>query len=230
MFRILRKMPKHNDVGSKAPEVNELTSKTSGLLSPSSLALAAPQAATGIFKEKIWNADGNLVEYIGVRVPLYITDEIAEVLYIKWTGNLPIGTEIPRAGAKRADGKGYDKYEVKSNPIAESEIVSQIKSANQLSKRELTTDDLLYSMSRTKSGRLAMMSYRDSSDIFITSGGTNPIYVNSYYLKAEGVGAILASPGASGGYYIDDDVTRKSEDITQNMAAAATLSLRTRRT
>ena len=223
-------MPKHNDVGSKAPEVNELTSKSSGLLSPSSLALAAPQAATGIFREKIWNANGNLVDYIGVRQALYITDEIAEVLYIKWNGHFKPGDIISRAGKKKADGKGYDDYTVSDKDKDETEVVSQIKSANQLSKRELTTDDLLYSMSRTKSGRLAMMSYRDSSDIFITSGGTNPIYVNSYYLKADGVGAILAHPNASGGYYIDDDVTAKSADITNNMAAAATLSLRTRRT
>ena len=223
-------MPKHNDVGSKAPEVNELTSKSSGLLSPSSLALAAPQAATGIFREKIWNANGNLVDYIGVRQALYITDEIAEVLYIKWNGHFKVGDKIARAGKRKDDGKGYTDYTVTDKDINETEVVSQIKSANQLSKRELTTDDLLYSMSRAKSGRLAMMSYRDSSDIFITSGGTNPIYVNSYYLKADGVGAILANPNASGGYYIDDDVTAKSKDITDNMAAAATLSLRTRRT
>ena len=222
-------MPKHNDVGSKAPEVNELTSKSSGLLSPSSLALAAPQAATGIFREKIWNANGNLVDYIGVRQALYITDDIAEVLYIKWNGHFAKDEVIKRAGKRRDDGKGYDDYKVPEN-ITEQEIVSQIKSANQLSKRELTTDDLLYSMSRTKSGRLAMMSFRDSSDIFITSGGTNPIYVNSYYLKPDGVGAILANPKATGGYFIDEDVTSKSEDIRENMAAAATLSLRTRRT
>ena len=72
-------MAKNKDVGSKAPEVNELTSKTSGLLSPSGLALAAPEAATGIFKEKIWSASGNLNEYIGIRQPIYITDEIAFV-------------------------------------------------------------------------------------------------------------------------------------------------------
>ena len=73
-------MPKDKDIGSKAPEVNELTSKGHGLLDSSGLALAAPQAATGIFKEKVWNAGGNLVEYIGVRVPLYITDELATLL------------------------------------------------------------------------------------------------------------------------------------------------------
>ena len=215
-------MPKHNDVGSKAPEVNELTSKTSGLLSPSGLALAAPQAATGIFKEKIWNANGNLVEYFGVRQALYITDE----LYLKWTGLIPAGTRLKRAGDDDDDGEYGDL--VTGAEIDEREVVSQIKSANQLSKHELTTDDMLYSMSRTKSGRLAMMSYRDSSDIFITSGGTNPIYVNSYYLKENGIGDISSKTG-SGGYVIDDAVTAKSKSIKRNMAAAATLSLRTRR-
>ena len=220
-------MPKHNDVGSKAPEVNELTSKSSGLLSPSSLALAAPQAATGIFKEKIWNSNGNLVEYFGVRQPLYITDELAEVLYIQWTGYVKSGN-VPNAGDMKADGSGYGDYKLDAD-VTETEVVSQIKSANQLSKRELTTDDLLYSMSRTKSGRLAMMAFRDSSDIFITSGGTNPIYVNSYYLKVNGIGDIVSGAGG-GGYVIDKAVTSKSEGITKNMAAAATLSLRTRRT
>ena len=82
-------------------------------------------------------------------------------------------------------------------------------------------------MSRTKSGRMMMMKYLKSSDIFITNGGTNPIYVNSYYLKANGIGAI-SSKTDNGGYIIDDDVTSLSAAITDNMTAAATLSLRTK--
>ena len=135
---------------------------------------------------------------------------------------MPVNTEF-------TDKTGYGDYK-ETTGFYEREVVSQIKSANQLSKSELIVDDMLYSMSRTKSGRLAMMSYRDSSDIFITNGGTNPIYVNSYYLKEDGVGAILANPKATGGYLIDDDVTAKSASLKDNMAAAATLSLRTRRT
>ena len=149
------------------------------------------------------------------------------VLYLKWTGLIPAGTRLKRAGDIDDDDGEYGDL-VTGVEIDEREVVSQIKSANQLSKHELTTDDMLYSMSRTKSGRLAMMSYRDSSDIFITSGGTNPIYVNSYYLKENGIGDISSKTG-SGGYVIDDAVTAKSKSIKRNMAAAATLSLRTRR-
>ena len=220
-------MPKDKEVGSKAPEVNELTSKGHGLLDSSGLALAAPQAATGIFKEKIWNASGNLVEYIGVRVPLYITDEIAEVLYITWTGRLS-DDEITAIVAVDAKNAGATQFANEAAKAAEVEAVSQIKSANQLSKSPLAMDDMLYSMSRTKSGRMMMMKYRKSSDVFITSGGTNPIYVNSYYLKANGIGAISSTTN-TGGYYIDNDVTKLSGEISTNMAAAATLSLRTKR-
>ena len=140
---------------------------------------------------------------------------------------MPVNKEFKRAGDKKADGSYADYKE--TTAFDESEVVSQIKSANQLSKSELTVDDMLYSMSRTKSGRLAMRSYRDSSDVFITNGGTNPIYVNSYYLKVNGIGDI-SSAKTNGGYLIDEDVTAKSADIRANMTAAATLSLRTRRT
>ena len=220
-------MPKDKEVGSKAPEVNELTSKSHGLLDSSGLALAAPQAATGIFKEKVWNASGNLVEYIGVRVPLYITDELATYLYITWTGRLT-ATEITAIVAVDPKNAGVAQFPDDAAKAAEIEAVSQIKSANQLSKSPLTVDDMLYSMSRTKSGRMMMMKYRKSSDIFITSGGTNPIYVKSYYLKVNGIGDI-SSTTHTGGYHIDNDVTTLSTAITDNMAAAATLSLRTKR-
>ena len=51
-----------------------------------------------------------------------------------------------------------------------------MKSANTFSKVPHTT--LLFSMARTKSGRITLMKYRNSSDIFATSGGTQP---NSIY-------------------------------------------------
>ena len=80
-------------------------------------------------------------------------------------------SEIPNAGNNRDAATGaYNAYKVPET-IDEKEVVSQIKSANQLSKTPLTTVDMLYSMSRTKSGRIMMRAYRAASDIFITTGG-----------------------------------------------------------
>ena len=238
-------MSKRDEIASKAAGSGAFSSPGSGaMLDKHDFALAAPTAATGIFNQKVWSA-GKLVDVFGTNVPLYVTPEIANLLYIMWDGHfsaaeqtafigevgVPVGAPNPKYPNLTKDKIGYVNGAGAGLVFAdvdESATVNQIKSANMISKSTLTTVDLLYSMARTISGRLTLMKYSQPSDIFITNGRVEPMFVASYFYKFYG----LAEPvGFNGGFHIDQSVNENT--LGGNAQLIATLksgSIRTRRT
>ena len=80
-------MSKREEIATKAAGSGAFSSPGSGaMLDKKDIALAAPTAATGTFNQKLWSG-GNLVDVIGTTVPLYVTPEIANLLYIMWDGS-----------------------------------------------------------------------------------------------------------------------------------------------
>ena len=235
-------MSKRGDIATKAEGSGAFSSPGSGaVLDKHDFALAAPTAASGIFNQRVWSS-GKLVDVYGTNVPIYVTPEIANLLYIMWDGHFSAAEQatfigevgVPVAGNKypnlTKDQIGYVNGAGNGLAFAdvnESSIVNQIKSANMLSKTSLTTEDLLYSMARTISGRLTLMKYSQPSDIFITNGGAEPMFVASYFYKFYG----LAVPtGFTGGFHIDSSVNANTlGDKAQLIATLKSGSIRTRR-
>ena len=230
-------MSKRGDIATKAEGSGAFSSPGSGaVLDKHDFALAAPTAASGIFNQRVWN-QGKLVDVYGTNVPIYITPEIANLVYIMWDGHVTAAQQdeiIGTTAAPRAKYPNLTKpqigltdYDV-LGPVDDSTIVNQIKSANLLSKATLTTEDLLYSMARTTSGRLTLMRYSQPSDIFITNGGVEPMFVASYFYKYNG---LSVPDGFTGGFHIDSSVNANTlGDKAQLIATLKSGSIRTRRT
>ena len=221
-------MSKREEIASKAAGSGAFSSLGSGaVLDKHDIALAAPNAATGTFNQKVWS-NGKLVDVYGTTVPIYVTPEIANLLYIMWDGNLTVA-QVQEV-IDHANFPNMTTAKVGApNPLVaidDSTIVNQIKSANMLSKSSLTTEDLLYSMARTISGRVTLMKYSQPSDIFITNGGVDPMFVASYFYKYNG----LAVPAGTGAFLIDPSVNANT--LTGKETLIATLkagSIRSRR-
>ena len=237
-------MSKRGDIATKAEGSGAFSSPGSGaVLDKHDFALAAPTAASGIFNQRVWSG-GKLVDVYGTNVPIYVTPEIANLLYIMWDGYFSaadqtafigdVGAPVGGANAKypnlTKDQIGYITAAgvgLAFVDVDEASTVNQIKSANMLSKTSLTTEDLLYSMARTLSGRLTLMKYSQPSDIFITNGGVEPMFVASYFYKYYG---LTVPAGFTGGFHIDSSVNANTFAGKETLVATLKAgSIRTRR-
>ena len=227
-------MSKREEIATKAAGSGAFSSPGSGaVLDKHDIALAAPTAATGTFNQKVWHS-GNLVEVIGMTVPLCITPEIASLLYVMWNGVLTAAQVGEVIGHPDFPNMTAAKTGAPNTLIAidDSLYVNQIKSAYMLSKASLTTEDLLYSMARTTSGRVTLMRYSQPSDIFITNGGVDPMFVASYFYKYYGLTVPRDAAGnfIAGSFTIDPSVNQNTLEGKATLTATLKSgSIRTRR-
>ena len=71
------------------------------------------------------------------------------------------------------------------------------------------------------------MQYNQPSDIFITNGGVDPIFVASYFYKYYG----LSVPAGTGGFYLEPSVNANTLGGKETLIATLKSgSIRTRRT
>ena len=153
-----------------------------GVLSEKESTLTASTAPRASYTQEYWDANGDLVKFMGPMIPLYLTPDILDAEFLNYIGGHTYPEDIPCKKVDDASGAIVDDASVVKD------VDSHPKAMAELSTRggRITDDDKLHVMAGTKEGRTILSQYLEPSDVFLGTGG-KPMIVKDYYVLKTGI-------------------------------------------